>query len=170
MRTSIALLGVAVVGMVLASCAAQHASEAPVVATAFEPAVLPSHASVMIEPAAQELAYPQRPVVAMSDCDVSHPYYRDAKTLVVGPARRGEIQVCLRPCRPDLSDKATVTVVRPAHQCRYYLGDQPLDRRTHLVLAPGRHCLYVLVMGEMVPVAEIELAPNVDYLACLGDF
>ena len=166
MRTSIALLGVAVVGMVLASCAAQQASDDAVV---FEPAVIANHASVMIEPVTQELAYPPRPVIAVGDCDLSHPYYRDAKTLVVGPVRRGEIQVCLRPCRPGLSNKATVTVVRPAHQCRYYLGDQPLNRRTHLVLKPGRHCIYMLVMGEMVPVAEVDLAADTDYLACLGD-
>jgi hypothetical protein len=170
MRTSIALLGVAAVGMVLASCAAQQVSVAPAGPKAFEPAVLANRTVAFIEPAARDLAYPPRPVVAVGDCDVSHPLYRDAKTLVIGPARRGEIQVCLKPCCPDLCDKATVTVVRPAHQSRYYLGNQPLDRRTRLVLKPGRHSIYMLVMGEMVPVAEVELAADTDYLACLGDF
>jgi len=169
MRTSVALLGVAVVGIVLASCAAQQAARTQNNAPAFQPQAVASHALVRIEPAPLSTAYPPRALVSVTACDVSHPYYREAKTLVIGPARRGELEVHLRPNSPDLDGKSTVTVARTCSQNRYYLNEQPLDKRTHLVLVPGRHRIFVLVMGEMVPVAEIDLEADVDYLACLGD-
>lgn len=169
MRTSIALLGVAVVGIVLASCAAQQASFTSAGTPAFESATIANQASVRIEPAPLSPAYPPRAMVAVNGCDVSHPYYREAKTLVIGPARRGELEVHLRPNSPDLDDKATLTVMRTCGTSRYFLDNRPLDRRVHLVLSPGRHQIYMLVMGDMVPVAQVNLEADIDYLACLGD-
>jgi hypothetical protein len=155
--------------MVLASCAAQQATQISGSTPAFEPASISSQTLVRLEPAPLSPVYPPRAMVAVNGCDVSHPYYRLAKTLVVGPAKRGELAVHLRPNCPDLADKATVTVMRAAGRNRYYLNARPLDRRTHMVLEPGRHQLYVLVMGEMVPVAQVDLEADIDYLACLGD-
>ena len=77
--------------------------------------------------------------------------------------------VQLRRNSPELEQKATLTVVRTAGEHRYYLGDLPLDKRAHLVLSPGCHHLYVLILGEMVPIGEVVLEADVDYLACLGD-
>lgn len=169
MRTSIGLLGVAVVGMVLASCAAQQATQTSSNTPAFEPEAIASRARVRIEPAPLTPAYPPRAMVAVNGCDVSHPYYREAKTLVIGPARRGQLDVRLRPNSPDLDLKATLTVARTSGKSRYFLNDQPLDRGTHMVLDPGQYQIYMLVMGDMVPIAEVELDADVDYLACLGD-
>lgn len=169
MRTSIGVLGVAVVGMVLASCAARQATQSSGNTPGFETEAIANRASVRIEPAPLSPAYPPRALVAVSGCDVSHPYYREAKTLVIGPVRRGELDVRLRPNSPDLDDKATLTVARTCGKSRYFLNDQPLDKKVHLVLDPGLYEIHMLVMGDMVPIAEVELEADVDYLACLGD-
>jgi len=169
MRTSIALLGVAVVGMVLTSCAAQQATHSSNDTPGIAPGVVATRTLVQIEPVVPMSSEPFQAAVAVNECDVSHPYYRDAKTLVIGPVHKGELQVQLRRSSPELEQKATLTVVRTAGEHRYYLGDLPLDKRAHLVLSPGSHQLYVLILGEMVPVGEVVLEADVDYLACLGD-
>jgi hypothetical protein len=169
MRTSIALLGVAVVGMVLTGCAAQQATLSSSHTPAITPGEVATRTHVQIEPAVSMASDPLQAAVAVHECDVSHPYYRDAKTLVVGPVHKGELEVQLRRNSPELEQKATLTVVRTAGEHRYYLGDLPLDKRAHLVLSPGCHHLYVLILGEMVPIGEVVLEADVDYLACLGD-
>jgi hypothetical protein len=107
--------------------------------------------------------------VVDKSCGLSHPYYREARTLVVGPAPRAEFDVTLAPNSPALQDKVTVTVMRSPRGCKYFIGMRPLQRNARVVLDPGRYQIYMCVYGRKVPVANVVLAANTDYFATLGE-
>lgn len=168
MRTSIAMTWVAAAAVLLTGCAAQqtHLSTTP---TAIAATPLSYKAHIVIEPGPMCPAYPAVLPVRERACPVSHPYYRDARTLVVGPAPGTELDVTLKPRCPALQGKATVTVVQIPPTGKYFLGPRPLTRSCLIVLDPGDHALYMWVMGNHVKIAELKLSPDTDYFACVGE-
>jgi len=168
MRTSIATTWVAAVAILLTGCAAQqtHQGASP---AAITETILSYKTHIVIEPGPMCPAYPVVLPVREKVCPVSHPYYRDAYTLVVGPAPGTELDVTLKARCPALQGKATVTVVQIPPTGKYFLGSRQLTRSCLIVLDPGTHDLCICVMGNPVKIAKIKLDADTDYFACVGD-
>ena len=168
MRTSTATTWVAAAAFLLSGCAAQHSHQGASPAAITE-TTLSYKAHIVIEPGPMCPAYPVVLPVREGVCPVSHPYYRDARTLVVGPAPGTELDVTLKARCPALQGKATITVVQLPPNGKYFLGPRPLTRSCLLVVDPGNHELCVWVMGNRVKIANLKLSPDTDYFACVGD-
>lgn len=169
MRTSVNWVWVVVVAAALTGCAAQRASQ-----SALTPDALPEYSftyttHVTVEPGPMCPAYPVRLGVVDRPCPVSHPYYREARTLVVGPAPASDFDVTLKQRCPALQGKATVKVMRVPTSAKYFIGAHCLSRQGTLILEPGDYCVYLFLMGQMVEVAQLNLSPDTDYFACLGE-
>jgi hypothetical protein len=167
MRSLIALTWVAVAAVTLTGCAAQNATRSPSVAP--EDADFSYVTRVILPPGPQCPAYRPEMKVVDKSCGLSHPYFREARTLVVGPAPRAEFDVTLALSCPALQDKVTLTVMRSPGGCRYFIGVRPLPRHSRVVLEPGRYQIFMCVYGRRVPVANVELVANTDYFATLGE-
>ena len=167
MRVSIALTWVAVAAVTLTGCAAQNATRSsPAVADETNFSCV-TH--VILPPGPQCPAYRPEMTVVDKSCGLSHPYFREARTLVVGPAPRAEFDVALAPNSPALQDKVTVTLMRSSGKCQYFIGLRPLARHSRVVLEPGRYQIFVCMFGRKVPVANVDLVANTDYFATLGE-
>lgn len=169
MRTPVVLTWVAAAALTLTGCAAQNQAPRLHAPAAIDEAPFHYKAHIVIAPGPMCPAYPARLPVIERKCPVSHPYYRDAKTLVVGPAYGTELDVTLKARCPALQGKATVTFVQIPATGKYYIGSRPLTRHCQIVLDPGDYQLCLCVMGNPVKIAELELHADTDYFACVGE-